>query len=43
MNDLLIEIEDNKEYLSTTDGDEIECISIEILKGILEKYNIMES
>lgn len=43
MDDLLKEIEDNTEYLSTIDGDEIECISIENLKGILEKYNIMKS
>lgn len=40
MKDLLKEIEDNREWLQTTEGDEVECISIENLKGILEKYNI---
>jgi len=40
MEQLLIEIEDNTEWLSTTNGDEVECISVEQLKEILKKYNI---
>lgn len=28
------------EYLETTEGDEVECISIENLKAILEKFEI---
>lgn len=40
MEELLKEIEDNTEYLSTTENDEIECIGIENLKGILKKYKI---
>lgn len=40
MKNLLEEIEDNTEWLSTTEGDEIECISVEILKSLLEKYEI---
>ena len=32
MEDLLKEIEDNTEWLQTTEGDEVECISIENLK-----------
>lgn len=40
MEELLKEIETNTEWLETTEGDEIECISIENLKGLLEKYNI---
>lgn len=32
------EINNEIEWLSTTEGDEIECISIENLKGILEKH-----
>ena len=31
-------IKDNIEILSTTEGDEIECIGIENLEGILSKY-----
>lgn len=31
------QINDEIEWLSTTEGDEIECIGIELLKGILEK------
>jgi len=32
------DIIDNTEYLSTTEGDEIACIGIENLEGILENY-----
>ena len=40
---LLEEIEDNTEWLWTSNlEDEIECISIENLKGILKKYNILK-
>jgi len=35
---LLKEIEQETEYLNTLEGEEIECISIENLKGILNKY-----
>ena len=31
-------IQDNIEWLSTTEGDDIECIGIEILEGILSKF-----
>lgn len=34
------EIQDNTEYLDTITGDEIECISVENLTGILDKYTI---
>ena len=35
--DLIEAIQQDVEWLSTTDGDEIECISIENLEGILSK------
>jgi hypothetical protein len=35
--DLVVEIQMNTEYLSTTEGDEVECISIENLEGILNR------
>ena len=35
---LIDDIQDNVEWLSTTEGDEIECISIESLEGILSRY-----
>jgi hypothetical protein len=35
---LIEDIQANVEWLSTTDGDEIECIGIENLEGILSKY-----
>ena len=38
LNEILEEISENTEYLETTQGDEVECISIENLKGILNKY-----
>ncbi len=40
MEDLLFDIDTESEYLQTTEGDEIECTSIENLKGILKKYNV---
>ena len=36
--DVLLAIENETEWLQTTEGDEIECISIENLMGILTKY-----
>ncbi len=41
MEELLEELDTNTEYLETTEGDEVECISIENLKGILKKYIII--
>ena len=38
INELIEEIQNNVEWLSTTDEDEIECIGIENLEGILSKY-----
>ena len=35
---LIEDIQDNVEWLSTTEGDEIECIGIENLEGILSRY-----
>ena len=32
------EISNNIEYLLTTEGDEVQCISIENLESILKKY-----
>lgn len=40
-NELLEDIESNTEYLSTVEGDEYPCITIENLKGILKNYNII--
>ena len=37
------EVKDNIEWLQTTEGDEVECISIENLEGIIKRtigYNI---
>ena len=31
-------IQENTEWLETTEGDEVECISIENLEGILSYY-----
>ena len=36
--DLIEAIEDNIEWLETLEEDEIECISIENLEGILSKF-----
>lgn len=38
INQLIDKIKDNAEWLETTEGDEIECISMENLQGILQKY-----
>ena len=38
INHLIDNIKDNAEWLQTTEGDEIECISMENLQGILQKY-----
>jgi hypothetical protein len=38
INELIIQIQNDTEWLSTTQGDEIECIGIENLQGILSKY-----
>ena len=38
INELIEEIQDNVEWLSTTEGDEVECIGVENLEGILSKY-----
>lgn len=38
MQDLFIAIEDETEWLSTTEGDEVECIGVENLMGILQNY-----
>lgn len=38
INQLIDKIKDNAEWLQTTEGDEIECISMENLQGILQKY-----
>jgi hypothetical protein len=35
---LIKAIQAEVEFLSTSEGDEIECISIESLEGILSKY-----
>lgn len=35
---LIEDIQSEVEWLSTTEGDEIECISIESLEGILSRY-----
>jgi hypothetical protein len=38
INELIEQIQSEVEWLSTTDEDEIECIGIENLEGILTKY-----
>lgn len=38
MEKLLETIQENIEWLQTTEGDEVECISIENLEGILSYY-----
>jgi hypothetical protein len=35
--DLVYQIQQKTEWLSTTEGDEIECIGIENLEGIIKK------
>jgi hypothetical protein len=36
--DLVYEIQQETEWLETTEGDSIECIGIENLEGILNKF-----
>lgn len=36
--DLIIAIQENTEWLETTEGDTVECISIENLEHILQIY-----
>ena len=38
INELVEQIQSEAEWLSTTQGDEIECIGIENLEGILSRY-----
>ena len=38
INQLIDNIKGNAEWLETTQGDEIECISMENLQGILQKF-----
>jgi hypothetical protein len=38
LGDLVEAIQSETEWLQTTQGDEIECIGIELLEGILSKY-----
>jgi hypothetical protein len=38
LEELTYEIQQEIEYLETTDGDSIECIGIENLEGILSKF-----
>lgn len=38
INQLIDKIKDNAEWLETTEGDEIECISMENLQEILQQY-----
>jgi len=40
MEELLEELENYTEWMETTEGDEVECISIENLKGILKNYKV---
>ena len=42
-NDLVQDIIDNMEWLDTLVGDEVPCISIENLIGILEAYFIINN
>jgi hypothetical protein len=36
--DLVYEIQQETEYLETTEGDSIECIGVENLEGILSRF-----
>jgi hypothetical protein len=38
LEDLVYEIQQETEYLETTEGDSIECVGIENLEGILSKF-----
>lgn len=35
---LIEEIQDNAEFLYTTEGDEVDCVGLENLEGILSKF-----
>ena len=35
---LVLQIQDETEWLETTEEDDVECISIEILEGILTRF-----
>lgn len=37
LENLLVKVRENTEWLETTEGDEVECISIENLDGILKQ------
>ena len=37
LENLIEKIQDNAEFLMTTDGDDIDCISLENLEGILSE------
>ena len=43
MEELLEEIRENSEWLETSEGEEVECISIENVKGIIKRYFENES
>ena len=36
--ELIEEIQENTEWLSTTEGDDVECIGIENLEGLLTRF-----
>jgi hypothetical protein len=38
LDDLITAIQNETEWLSTSDEDEVECIGIENLEGILQKF-----
>ena len=38
LDDLITAIQNDTEWLTTTEDDEIECIGIENLEGILQKF-----
>jgi len=38
INELVANIQSQSEWLSTTENDEVECISLENLEGILSEY-----
>lgn len=40
IDEFIKKIEAETEWLETTEGDEVECISIENLKGLLNKYEV---
>lgn len=38
IDELIENIQDNTEWLETTEGDQVECIGIENLEGVLREY-----